>query len=980
MLRNIPSKIFLCFLLCFFIFVPSKTYAIAESEFTKGVASGKCTQTFSSSFSLVTNYKCEGKDYVCNRYLSGRDCQDASPSGCNVAWNFDAKQCMSTIFGAIFSGILKVINWFLSYILWIASLAFDFIVYFTVAKFKTNFGNLQAGGLGTAVFGTNGEGLIYMLWGMIRDFLNILIFLTIIYAAVQSMFEGFENTRKKFISLLVFSIVANFSLLFVKVAIDISNILALQAYTLAVKPKGVNSFSDFRTSSIANGPSSYSEYIMNSVDLNDVVKKGVGTIEAQAEIENLQSTFMFQLGKMITMIGIIYILFFMCGLLLTRALVLLLSMILSPLIAADLFFKMVDKDDKLQAIAKGVRNITEKIRGDFYDSLLKGPLLIFFLFMIGVLAESILSQGVISKMQTELGSMTDVKLAGPIFLQSIFVFFKFVLFFFLTQLLFNMLNNIKINGNNNSGSRLGKFGGNLANYAFGRGVAGLSRAGGAIGRNTIGRAANGNGRFGGFLNDLDNNKTIAAWKSSENRLKNGLGNAIGGATKALRGGTYDARNSNLLGKNLGGKLGDRINRTVRGIADPDKKDQDYKNISVGEARKLGFQEAIEERTKKSTEEMAKAIKEAGKDFRATKEEIDAVKADTKIKDSDLTVSKLEEFLSNPDFKKQLIENPQSIDLATNGISPSDLKILAGAANKDPDILNKIQDANKQVSIKAEKKVEARRDKERERIIDEAKKTLKPDSGILDRNKRTGSNYAELLGDALTGNRGTIQESAVVALNTGISKDVDSKNKEGIKKQIKKYSVASEVQRDLIDNLSEVETTLKLRAALTPEQLADLTALRSEIESSINTLNIPEGKVDEVKRKEIVDRFDDALRSKVLKDKKTTAEILANIYSKKESPELIRKLSFARDELQDELSAIENSKPDPAGKTPSELFAANKVHAKDIRETRKRFEMVDGMLKGGYSNAQKISENLDRLKEKIDANFNEPKPEPPKTTP
>jgi len=318
-----------------------------------------------------------------------------------------------------------------------------------------------------------------MLWGMIRDFLNILIFLTIIYAAVQSMFEGFENTRKKFISLLVFSIVANFSLLFVKVAIDISNILALQAYTLAVKPKGVDTFSNFRTSSVANGPSSYSEYIMNSVDLNDVVKKGVGTIEAQAEIEDLQSTFMFQLGKMITMIGIIYILFFMCGLLLTRALVLLLSMILSPLIAADLFFKMVDKDDKLQAIAKGVRNITDKIRGDFYDSLLKGPLLIFFVFMIGVLAESILSQGIMSRMKGELGNMTDVKLAGDLFIQSVLVFFKFVLFFFLTQLLFNMLNNIKIGGANNSGSRLGN-----AGLKF---MAGGTRVAAAIGRNTIGR-------------------------------------------------------------------------------------------------------------------------------------------------------------------------------------------------------------------------------------------------------------------------------------------------------------------------------------------------------------------------------------------------------------------------------------------------------------------------------------------------------------
>jgi hypothetical protein len=195
--------------------------------------------------------------------------------------------------------------------------------------------------LGVSNSAVGGNGLIYYLWGMLRDFLNIIILILVIYYAVYAMFEGFGDNVKSFITLLVFSIVVNFSLLAVRFAIDISNILTLQAYTLAVQPRGTATFEEFRAKN-GNSPSSIGEFILNSVDYSQLIVKTAGNAQAKMFIEDISSTFMFQLGRFFILLGVIYLLFMITGILVSRVVAFVYAMLLASFIAAEYFLESMD--------------------------------------------------------------------------------------------------------------------------------------------------------------------------------------------------------------------------------------------------------------------------------------------------------------------------------------------------------------------------------------------------------------------------------------------------------------------------------------------------------------------------------------------------------------------------------------------------------------------------------------------------------------
>jgi hypothetical protein len=458
-------------------------------------------------------------------------------------------KCVGGIFNAILSSLFSFIYYALVYPLSIvASFVFDFTVYFSVVHFRDNFSELQMGGVGNFIAGGDNVGFIYYLWGIIRDVLNIIIFIMIIYHAVRSMFDGFEGTKSKFIALLVFSIITNFSLLLVKLAIDVSNILTLQAYTLGVKPSGTDSFTAFRTST-GNAPANYGEFIRNSIDLDKLVTNNSAPDAAKAEVENMQSTFMFQLGRLITMTGVIYLLLFMTGLLLARALSFLFAMILSPLLAADIFFTMIAKTNPLvKDVQEGISGITKKIKGDFYDALAKGPLLIFFVFLIGLFAESIMSNGLMNTMNDSFKSSNPSNVPGIIG-QNLFVFFKFALFFLMTKKALEILQGVSFGGTwvNNWGKK-------FANATLGRGIGAVSSVGGVVGRRVLGRGLGGaaaNSRLG---------NTFADWQASNSQLVRTLGrvgNNTLGRVRGLQDKTFDLRNSTSANK-----LGNLINTAV----------------------------------------------------------------------------------------------------------------------------------------------------------------------------------------------------------------------------------------------------------------------------------------------------------------------------------------------------------------------------------------------------------------------------------
>lgn len=698
--------------------------------------------------------------------LTGKDLS------CSI-WRSGISELFVCVIDFIAGKILSGINWFLSYIVSFSSLVFDFTVYTTIVKFKQNFVDLKLNvsgdtisytNVGVGLLGTQGASLIDYVWGIIRDTLNIFIFILVIYSAVRSMFEGFENTRKKFVWLLVFSIVVNFSLLFVKLAIDVSNIIALEAYTLAVKPAGTTDFIQFRTAAANQDSKSYGEYIMNSIDLNKILNKQTGIdINKSEQIQGIQSTFMFQLGRFIVYVGIIYILLFMSGVLIARAVNFLLAMVLAPLIAAEIFFSTVGKNagSQTQELVKKIQGITRKTKNDFGEALVKGPLLIFVVFLIGVFADSIVGSGIANEITRSASSLGDVQNLGSVFSKSLSVFFKFAIFFALCQVLFSKLNDIA--SSFGGSGMLSSWGSKFANATLGRSLAGL----GVIGRNTLGRvASNPNGRIGGFLANANNRFT--EMKSSENFLVRNIGKVGQKTTSSIRTGSYDGR-SGLT------KLGQNILK-ASGAKDA------ANAFNLGKSTEVGYEKLLGKRVEKAVDNIKGDIDAVKKGMVVTGKHIESAKKEISIDGTSLKVSKFEGLMGDKNFMQQLKTNPESIDLIKTELTKKDLEFLAGAAKGDSEILSKIDAARDKVGKKAEEYKNKDAKKIQDKIKEQVKRTVQPDANFIERNlARSGSNYGQLLGDSVTGNRSSVREGVAQKFRESEVKGAkeDSKNKKKI---------------------------------------------------------------------------------------------------------------------------------------------------------------------------------------------------------
>jgi hypothetical protein len=615
-----------------------------------------------------------------------------------LPYMFSLTDCVTSLANFFLGNLFKLINWFLSNLVWVASLAFDFMVYFTIVKFKANISNMEVGGVGSAIFGNN-YGLVYYLWGAIRDFLNILIFIIIIYYAVRSMFDGFIETRRRFVFLLIFSIITNFSLLFVKLAIDISNIFALQAYTLAVQPAGTDSFSKFRSFSFESTSKveSFGEYLMNSVDLNRLNDDSNAPENVKAEIKDMKDTFIFQLGRMIVYLGIIYILFFLAGSLLFRAGVFLISMITAPLIVFELFFDQFGKgsDSMIKELAENVKGVTKKFKNDFIDALIKGPVLIFAIFLIGVLAESIFSSGLLNTMQGNLSQMADSKMVHSSFAKSLFVFFKFAMFFVLCKIIIDKIGEISW------GTGMSTVGKASANFLFGRSLGGAARLTGYGLQNTLGRyASNSDSLLGRGINRLQagtrdwRNADGSTWSGAAKRF---LGGKIYNATGAIKTGSYDI--GNLVKGRLATKSGTLVGSAVSGITG-------LKEGSFGKRVTDSFSDRDKAIESSRVDKRLKELEEIEKNYTFTEEELKGFKkkaqGDTKIDDKvSQKLDVFKELLNNEGFVSALKGTALGTDFIHEGTTynKDEADFFRKAINNDPEILVKIKGAEKKADEK-----------------------------------------------------------------------------------------------------------------------------------------------------------------------------------------------------------------------------------------------------------------------------------------
>jgi hypothetical protein len=712
MLRNIFSKIFFCAFLfgIIFIFSVNKVYAFADPS---GFGFTGCTMT-DGSFNNFAIYDCDppggrneyaimGQRVYCDdnacttnavNYQKTADKKYGAveSTGCSLnPFKFDAWKCLGYLISRIFYWFFYVINLLLGKVLELTSYFLDITIYYTIVKFKGTFADI--GNFMIPDDGQNSFGLIYYIWGMLRDFLNLLVFIIIIYTAVRSMFDGYSETKNKFIGLLVFSIVTNFSLLFVKLAIDLSNILALEAYTLGIQPTSFESFDGFRT--VQNGQPGFGPLLMSVISWEELKKAGSQDENVQQAISDQTNSAFFELGRIIVNIGLIYMFIFLIGMLLARAMWFLFAMLTAPFLAADVFFTYFNKEGPTKDLADALRNITNYVRADFLDGLIKGPLLIFFLYLLTVLGKAVFSSGFDENTIRSISQNHAVAGIGGQFASSIIVFFKFIVFFTLTRVLLNKLNQIhfSLGGKSQVGDKLFKYGFAAINRA--------NRIAGFAGRNTVGRLANrlnlnaGLTRLSQAANQRLANPNTGIVGRSLSRLTLGATNLGIRGTNSLIRGTYNPTNA-AVGA-LGTRLGQRISN-ITGIKTEDLTKR------VGEADKAG---GFQDRAKKRAEDSAKKIKEeseeAGKTDniqvnKNTKEyQEESQKVKVKIGGQELTLAALEQVMANGNYKGE--------NITDEGERKKFLEALESAKNgSDPKILNDIEKARNEAVTNAKNKI------------------------------------------------------------------------------------------------------------------------------------------------------------------------------------------------------------------------------------------------------------------------------------
>jgi hypothetical protein len=693
---------------------------------------------------------------------------------------------------------------------------------------------------------------------MLRDFLNVFIFFVIIYHAVYSMFEGFDETRKKFITILVFSIVVNFSLLFVKIAIDISNILTLQAYTLMVQPSGLGSFKEFGTPAFEGAPKSFGEYIKNRVSFGKLNVVGDQTVlqrngnnqnqSEKSEVTDLEDTFMAQLGKMIVLVGLIYILFYLTGFFLLRAGVFLYAMILAPFLAADLYFDTFSKSEGGNTIAKYVRDITTPMRGDFYESLIKGPVLMFFIFLIGVFASAIFGGNIEKELQTSISSINGLGDMSTSLVNSLFVFMKFALFFTLTMFAFKAIEKIPLA---NGGKHMDKLSQQLARLTLGKGMGGLA----ALGRNTVGRGVAKLGLQQSFANL---GRRTTDYLSKDRSQTNILGRTLAktgqyvaekgiGTVNRFQKGTYDLRNP--LGT---GRLGSLI-KGVTGI--------DASKGDLGQVGKDGFEARDKAKldARKSVEEQRTKI------FADNLGSGDVVENSTKKVEVGGVELQLKEMKSLMD---KFADNQFTTD--ANGKVTFTGVPNKGSVSFDRDTFTRIFDKSKSGSM--DEAFSKLKESETKAIEEENKNKFKKlrTAQIAAGNARTVGDSLNLADRLTSGTVRTMEKEASEELAKSTlakSREDDRKKIQSDREKGQKKSVVDQLVKDL-DKTIGMLTSARQNGASNDVQVRidELNRLKSEIAANSNVDNLKyfEGNTD--------------LIEKVIRTKESAAEIVKNEFS------------------------------------------------------------------------------------------------------
>jgi len=274
------------------------------------------------------------------------------------------------MFRTFVTGIGAVLMSITAWLLGLAGLLFDWLVYHTIIVFTDSFYNSVSTGINTG-------------WRIFRDIGNIMIIGTFVFLAI-SMILGLKNygDKKLIANLILVAVLINFSLLFTKIIVDFSNFTATQFYAaakfdltgtpnnIATLQAGDSKCQHSPTSSFTNCGIAGAFIAMSGVTgLADAYDKLNSVAQTS---DNGWKALLYGLISAVLFAGAAFILFYGSFIILMRALLIIFLLLTSSL--AFLSYIIPNK----QFVEKGWKL--------WWDSLLKisilAPLLMVFLFIV----------------------------------------------------------------------------------------------------------------------------------------------------------------------------------------------------------------------------------------------------------------------------------------------------------------------------------------------------------------------------------------------------------------------------------------------------------------------------------------------------------------------------------------------------------------------------------------------------------------------
>ena len=148
---------------------------------------------------------------------------EIKPVQCSAGWGMNSNAWFICAWRSFLSNIGSLIIWLASWVLWAAGSIFDYAIYYTVVQ------------LSDFLFGSNKIATaLANSWMVFRDVANIAIIGMFVFIAISIILGNSTYGDKKLIArVLVIATLVNFSFLFTKIIINVSDVVASQLYQSA---------------------------------------------------------------------------------------------------------------------------------------------------------------------------------------------------------------------------------------------------------------------------------------------------------------------------------------------------------------------------------------------------------------------------------------------------------------------------------------------------------------------------------------------------------------------------------------------------------------------------------------------------------------------------------------------------------------------------------------------------------------------------